>query len=247
MKTIATRQYSNTEPLYEIKVTNDTDLSISIGNIKLGKIHSLNLLPGKHLLKTNTRGLLTNVPGTCNGCCEGCENGGCYAIRDAKLHHNVTIPAWASNTLLMRKDLNEFFAKIDKYINEHKVKYWRWHSSGEISSYEYLVKMNELALNHPEVKFYFYTKRFDWVMRFEKENNFAANLTCNISVWHDNVKNYTFKNVNYFIYDDHTDESVKKVFHCPAVDKNGHETGVTCDKCQRCMRKHGKQTAVYAH
>jgi hypothetical protein len=243
----ATRQYSDSEALYKITLPDDADINVSVGNIKVGKIHNINLLPGEHLLHTKTRGLLTDVPGTCNGCCEGCESGGCYAIRDAKLHHNVTIPAWVTNTLLMRKDLNAFFDKIDEYINLNKVKYWRWHAAGEVPSYEYLVKMNDVAKKHPEVKFYFYTKRFDWVVKFEQEHCFADNLTCNISVWHDNAKDYKFNNVNYFVYDDHTEEHVKKMSRCPAVDKDGHETGVTCDKCQRCIRKHGGMTAVYAH
>ena len=45
-----------------------------------------------------------------------------------------------------------------------------------------------------------------------------------------------------------TEEYLKNIFHCPAIDKNGHETGVTCASCKRCFSvKNGDKTAVYKH
>ena len=35
-----------------------------------------------------------------------------------------------------------------------------------------------------------------------------------------------------FIYDDGTEPDVAKLPHCPAVDRNGYETGITCSKCK---------------
>ena len=92
------------KPLYEID-KDHASLHLSKGNTKIGKgIWSFSTLPGneEHLLTTSTHGLLTDVPGTCSRFCDDCFNGGCYAVRDAKLHHNATIPAWAENTLLLR-------------------------------------------------------------------------------------------------------------------------------------------------
>lgn len=105
--------------IYNIELAN-AKLHISKGNTKLGKgIYSFSTLPGnnKHLLyitKNNKQMLLTDIPGTCSKHCEGCFDGGCYAVRDSKLHHNVVINAWGENTLLLRSGrvwsmLEEFF------------------------------------------------------------------------------------------------------------------------------------------
>ena len=54
--------------------------------------------------------------------------------------------------------------------------------------------------------------------------------------------------IDYRLHSFPPDKTLEKVYHCPAVDKNGHETGVTCAKCKRCIvAKRGEKTAVYAH
>lgn len=120
------------KPFYQIN-PEQASLHISKGNSKIGTgIYSFSTLPGneEHLLTTSTKGLLTDIPGTCSRFCDGCFNGGCYAVRDAKLHNNATIPAWAENTLLLRSgrlwDQLETFltlknGKACKVLNE----YWR--------------------------------------------------------------------------------------------------------------------------
>jgi hypothetical protein len=104
------------EPLYVID-KDHASLHISQGNAKIGKgIWSFSTLPGNedHLLVTSTHGLLTDVPGTCSKYCDGCFNGGCYAVRDAKLHHNATIPAWAENTVLLRS--GRLWDRLDTFL-----------------------------------------------------------------------------------------------------------------------------------
>jgi hypothetical protein len=123
----------------------------------------------------------------------------------------------------------------------------RYHSFGEIPSYEYLLKMVELAENNDDVKFYTYTKRFEWIERYMKEHFlFPSNLVINVSIWHKNYDNpYHFPE---FIYDDLQDPEIAKLPHCPAVDINGNETGFTCAKCKRCLKaKQGDKIAVYSH
>ena len=104
------------KPLYKFDPDKVT-LHVSQGNAKIGKgIWSFSTLPGNedHLLVTSTHGLLTDVPGTCSKYCDGCFNGGCYAVRDAKLHHNATIPAWAENTLLLRS--GRLWGEIGRFL-----------------------------------------------------------------------------------------------------------------------------------
>lgn len=237
-----------TKPAYELTYTKEAKIRLSAGNTKIGKLYNFNLLPGSAPLQNKTKGLLTTIEGTCTGCCTECENGGCYAINSAKRYHNTTIPSWGMNTLIMRNDLSGMFKQLKTELVKKKVTLLRYHSAGEIPNYEYLIKMVELAKELPDVTFYVYTKRFDYISKYMSENiEFPNNLVINISRWHDNTKNYNFDSLNTFAYDDGTDPELEKWVHCPAVDKRGKETGITCDKCGRCYKANRTKTAVYAH
>ena len=202
------------KPLYQIN-PEQVSLHISKGNSKIGVgIYSFSTLPGneEHLLTTSTKGLLTDIPGTCSRFCDGCFNGGCYAVRDAKLHHNATIPAWAENTLLLRSgrlwdELGTYLTlkngKAEKYLQTaHSsgmdpdealkearrlavVKTFRIHVSGELEDVKQLRRWNLLALAHPEIQFGMYTKNFDALAEFlDAGSDFAPNLVVNVSQWH---------------------------------------------------------------
>ena len=152
---------------------------------------------------------------------------------------------------MWRKYPDLYFQQIKDYVLDpkNKVKILRYHSSGEVENYDYLMRMVKLAKETPGIKYYFYTKRFNLIEKYLKENKeFPNNLVCNISVWHNNHLGYQLDGLNQFIYDDGDDESLKKLHHCIAVDKKGHSTGITCDKCKRCFSGNkGLITAVYAH
>lgn len=234
--------------LYRLTYTPGMRIKLSNGNRKIGKIYNFNLLPGDKPISTKDKGDLTNVVGTCVGCCDGCEHY-CYAIRSAQCHHNANIPAWGNNTLIVRNDLDSAFRQIKEELTKHNVKLLRYHSSGEIESYSYLEHMVSLANDLPNVHFYFYTKRFSFIEKYLKENGqFPENLVVNISEWNGNTAGYNLRGLNRFVYDDHTNPALEKVPHCPAIAKDGSETGVTCDKCGICWRKNnGHVVAVYDH
>lgn len=116
-------------------------LHISKGNNKIGSgIWSYSTLPGNadHMLyikdKTgkSTKIQLTDIPGTCSKYCEGCaRDGACYAWRDAKLHHNVTIKAWGENTLLKRSGkiwnmIKEFLDQKNKAAAKIIMEHDKW-------------------------------------------------------------------------------------------------------------------------
>lgn len=235
--------------LYEITYNPTMKISLAKGNSKLGKgIYAFNLLPGQQYLSTKDKGQLTNVAGTCGGCCDGCEKF-CYAINDARRYHNTCIPSLGKNTVIMRHDLNDMFVQLKNECIKQKAKVLRYHSSGEIESYDYLLHMVLLATELPTVKFYFYTKRFGFVERYlDEHGSFPENLVCNISEWKGNTAGYRLNGMNVFTYDDGTDPNLASLVHCPAVDKNGRKTGVNCDQCKRCFsRNDGHITAVYSH
>ena len=231
---------------YESYLTPDTHVHVQDGNRKVGKgIYTINLLAGDKPLTKKDGTQLTNICGTCSGCCDKCK-GDCYAIR-TQVFRNNNIPSWADNTILATQEIDTFFNEIQQFIDRSMVAAVRYHAFGEIPSYEYLLNMAKVADNNPTITFYTYTKRYSWLERYlEEKGSFPSNLVINVSIWHKNYDNPA--GFPEFIYDDGTEEDVAKLPHCPAVDKNGHETGMTCAKCKRCLKaKKGSKIAVYAH
>jgi len=213
----------------------------SDGNSKIGKIANINLLCGDDDIKGRT-----DVQGSCQGCCSTCKDF-CYGMKSYR--YTSALEAHSDNTKFAREDLDGFFEELKKWVKGKKCEYVRYHSHGEILSKEYLDKMIETANEIPNKTFYVYTKRYKWVR--EAKDRIPANLTVllsppfdckNIVQWQMDNKVESFP---VFVYDDGTNEATKLYTHCPAVDKNGHKTGVTCDKCKRCPS--GLTSAVYAH
>ncbi len=247
-----TKKYKLTNGVvYYLYIDENTHVHITQGNEKLGKsVWNISLLPGDEPLTLKCGVQLTNIAGTCNDCCDGCK-GCCYAINSAKLHHNRVIEAWGENTMLAREDPSTFFAELQTAIDRNEIKVMRIHVGGEFFSYEYMMETIKFIQRNPETTFYFYTKRYEWLEEIEDEfgsdlEKAVPNLHPWVSEWHNNYANP--RRFAEFHYDDGTDPELKNMFHCPAVDKNGHETGVTCSMCKRCRRgKKGDKIAVYAH
>lgn len=232
---------------YYLTLDENTTVRVQNGNDKLGKgIYTVNLLPGDTPLTLKNGTQLTNVSGSCAGCCSGCKMA-CYAVNDAKRYNNTVIPSQGGNTLLARFDRPRFFEDVQRFLDYNMVAAMRIHSSGEFLNYDYFLKWIEIAKNNPTVKFYCYTKRFNYIEKyFEAGNVFPDNFAVNVSIWKGNYDN-PYK-LPEFIYDDGTEPELKNVLHCPATDENGNKTGVTCASCRLCINaKPGQKIAVYAH
>lgn len=232
---------------YFLTIDDNTRVNIANGNSKLGRgIYAVNLLPGGLPLTLKDGTQLTNVIGSCAGCSKDCEHN-CYAINDAKRFHNTVIKSQGANTLLARFDRERFFADVQRFVDYNMIAAIRIHSSGEFLSYEYFLDWIAFAARNPEIKFYCYTKRFNFIERYLKNGDtFPGNFVVNVSIWKGNYKNPY--GLPEFIYDDGTDPELESVFHCPAVDKDGRKTGVTCAACKLCINaKNGERIAVYAH
>lgn len=231
------------EPYYQI---NDAEAKLHIslkGNTKIGEgIASFSTLPGnaEHMISTKDKGLLTDIPGTCSKFCDGCFNGGCYAVRDAKLHHNATIPAWGENTLLLRA--GRLWDELDAYLTLKnakaikalragqplqearklaRIKILRQHVSGEIESADDLRHWVALARKHPETVIYVYTKNFDALGEYlDAGEDFPENYVVNVSQWHGVadafLAKYGWAKLNVFTYDD----SKKKGCDLPQAEKD---------------------------
>lgn len=225
----------------------DTHLHMVNGNDKVGKgIYCLNTLAGDKPLKKKDGTQLTNISGTCEGCCSVCKKD-CYARKTQVFRSSKNnLRNWNENTILAKEDPKKLFEELSEFLNREMVSAVRFHSMGEIPSPEYLKYMFDIAEKFPLVQFYTYTKRFEWIEEIIEKRKQPANLVINVSIWHKNYANpYNFPE---FIYDDGTESDVAQLPHCPAVDKNGHETGITCARCRRCLyAMKGQKTAVYAH
>jgi hypothetical protein len=232
---------------YYLTIDEHTTVKIQNGNSKLGKgIYTVNLLPGDLPLSLKDGTQLTNLAGSCAGCCSGCKSD-CYAVNDTKRYHNTCIPSQGNNTLLARYDRPRFFSDVQRFIDYNMIGAIRVHSSGEFLSYEYFCDWLELARRNPGIKFYCYTKRFNFLDRYIKSGaEIPTNFTINVSIWKNNYDNP--HNFPEFIYDDGTEPDLASVPHCPATDRNGGKTGVTCAACKLCISaKPGQKIAVYAH
>lgn len=227
-------------------------LHIIAGNSKTGLIPYFSINPGQGFLmienpKSKHYGeCVGNMPGTCAGVCNGCQ-GDCYACRDCKRHNNSAGQACNDNTYLAMREPARLAEMLRAWLNLNEPRYFRIHEAGEFFSYRYFLMWIEIIKATPETRFYFYTKHSDFLKRYSDEcGELPGNCSALVSIWHDTVENPT--GAAEFIYDDGSEEYVKYIKHCPAVDANGRKTGVTCAKCKMCMNaKPGDKIAVYAH
>lgn len=274
------------EPIYTYTVDDANTISISCGNIKIGKMLNWSTLPGNAdnpLIAKGRR--ITNVEGTCTHNCNGCFKH-CYARRSILQHHNSVAGPWAINTLMIRYKFDECFKKIDEVIREKnkkfyssgnisdlQYKFFRINVAGELQSLKEFEAWNQLAQNHPAIKFGIYSKNSPVLLEFfKKHGQTAANLCVNISEWHDTMKD-TIADLkamgavfNVFEYDDsnlsscdlsdETKHILASTPHCPAVgptQANRHPinpaTGETwrCCECKACYTKSGSRRCVYSH
>ena len=143
-------------PIYPIYDEGNLHVSISKGNQKLGNIPGFNTLAGNEPLTLKNGRMLTNIVGTCGSLCELCKNK-CYAVRFSVQHHNSVVPAYAKNTVILRNDPQKLRAEINEYCKKNIVRYFRFHTSGELESIEQLKLYAQICKDNEDVVFYIYT------------------------------------------------------------------------------------------
>lgn len=230
-----------------IAVTDAKTAHFSAGNSKMGKIISYSTMPGAGLQIMKDGRAQSNIGGTCAGVCAGCEKV-CYAMKS--LRYPETVRAWSENTKMIETEPSLFFDQLRAKLRRMRKlpAAVRVHVAGEFmpgeaGEREYL-HLCAAAREFPTVKFYGYTKRTAILEKFADLT--PANVIISVSTWHDDVA--PVPGFPIFAYDDGTDPALDRAVHCPAVDKSGKRTGVTCDQCRRCIDAEPDQiTAVYAH
>lgn len=227
-------------------------ITISEGNTKTN-IPSFNLLAGD--ASKPYAGAVPNsvYPGTVCGTCAGtCP--GCYAMKMTR--YPATFIAYANNTEITRDcpdGLETMKKAINEYIDEFEPRRFRIHDSGDFFGLDYMIAWDEIARKNHGTRFYCYTKRVDLLYIFVEIFGRVPAFTVQLSTWPGILEEKTLINLHLdafprFEYDDGTRPELASLPHCPAVDKNGKRTGVTCNKCKHCANaKPGEKWAVYAH
>ena len=132
---------------YDPKAVDEIKMTISTGNRKIGQVMNVSLPP-----------LLT---------CANCDKCAlyCYDIKACLQYPNTVIDARIRNLVILLKDRDEFFSRIDRKMSRRrKNKYFRWHVAGDIVDIDYFDRMIENARNHPEfIAIWTYTKNYDVV------------------------------------------------------------------------------------
>lgn len=219
----------------------------SYGNEKTGGkdvgMMAIGYYPTDDYIHYSDGSLVADIKGTC-GCvnCDGCK-GPCYAVSMIK-RFTTAREHRIANTLQLRQDINQHFEDIRTRILEDKIKIIRYTDSGEIETYLQFVKLVNLALGLPSVKFYLYTKNYTVLREFFSEGKeIPNNMTVLISIWEDlGEKEYMefrhHRNIKAFAIHPST---VKTNVMCPAYIKD-EKTGriklnkeMTCAKCKLCF------------
>ena len=142
-------------------------MCISEGNSKIGRVLNVSLMPVM----------------TCGNCKECMFY--CYDIKACAQYPQNVIDARMRNTVLMQRDRDEYFARIDaKLIKRRKNKFFRWHVAGDIVDYNYFDRMVEMAIAHPDFTFWTYTKMYHIVNQWLDNNGvLPSNLHVMFSEW----------------------------------------------------------------
>lgn len=162
---------------YIARIENGEQLHVTIpaSNIKMGSVPSISTLPG--------------CPHVCGGTCPAvCENTcqlDCYARKIANLRPSV-LNSYAKNTAILLKDPDTYWNDIHCYLLAYRPRYFRYHVSGDIFGLNYFRKMIALATVNPDTQFLAFTKAFNVVNAWIKENGqLPGNLHVLFSGWYE--------------------------------------------------------------
>lgn len=117
-------------------------VTISKGNIKMGEIKSVSLPP-----------IMT--------CAENCTCAKkCYAARMYRRYKNVK-DSYNRNFEIFNNNPNEYWEQVNDALCTSR--FFRFHVSGDIPTYDYLLGMVNAAKNNPHCDILVFTKRYSFV------------------------------------------------------------------------------------
>lgn len=153
----------------EQKKVSDIPMAISKGNRKIGRVMNVSLPP-----------ILS-----CANCKE-CKFL-CYDIKACLLYPATVIDARVRNLVILLKDRNEYFRRIEQAISRRRAnKYFRWHVAGDIVDIDYFDRMVKIAEQHKDFRFWTYTKNYKVVNAWVSEHGrdaIPSNFSVMFSEW----------------------------------------------------------------
>ncbi len=149
----------------EVRTGTVTRVSISNGNVKMGQIPSVSLLPFV----------------TCPACAGGTCGASCYAAKIALLRPSV-MRAYARNTALAMYKPALFWRQVRAAVNMSR--YFRFHVSGDFMSRQYFEEVIKTAQECPGTEILAFTKRYSFINDWIRENgDLPKNLHILFSGW----------------------------------------------------------------
>lgn len=226
------------------------------GNIKLGEmVYTFSKLPGNLTYIVNAANGSFVCKGSCGEFCNGCgslvkdEKGiyklpPCYVFKS--LRYESVVASQMRNTLAIRNGMNALFFKMYTQLRNAKRKpaIVRINQSGEIESKEEFIAWCNLAKQFPNIKFWLYSKAFQFI----DVSEMPKNMFLNVSVWHEyGISEYKIfsakcENVNAFVYDDgfnYAAYDLRINTRCNAYKGGKLNHSITCEKCGKCFKKSG--------
>jgi len=169
-------------------------VSISNGNIKLGKIANVSLPPV----------ITCNPQAPCHA--------DCYANKAWRLYP-TTRKAWNDNLIIFKKFRHFFFDDINEFLRKYKQRYFRWHVAGDIPNRTYFRGMVRLAKTNPNIRFLALTKRYNII------NNYNHKIPDNLRIVFSSWPKLRFSNPNKFpvawLQDGTEDRIPNNALECP--------------------------------
>jgi hypothetical protein len=143
-------------------------ISVSRGNIKVGRIPSVSL---PHIV-------------TCNPCApcaqrDADRNAPCYVDKIVRLRPNVRA-AYERNLRILIASRAEFFRQLYAYLGKHNPEFFRFHVSGDFINRAHMRAAFETARAFPSIKFLAFSKRLSW---FPRVSTVPRNFSLVASLW----------------------------------------------------------------
>lgn len=124
----------------------NTKISISTGNSKMGAIPSVSLTPIK----------------TCVNCASCAKK--CYAAKLCKIYPSVKA-AYDRNLAIYENNASDYFSQVEKAAK--MTRFFRWHVSGDILNISYFENMVKIAKSCKNTTFLAFTKNYpvvnEWI------------------------------------------------------------------------------------
>lgn len=200
------------------------NITVTIGNSKIGTgIATVSLPPGK----------------TCNQA-SPCTRGGCYMYKLCAMRPCVRA-AYKKNLRIFEASPMDYFNQIESWIhkNESKIRFFRWHVSGDMPSMRYAEGVLSTAKRFSDVKSLLFTKQDRFLPVFQTKPD---NLSVVFSMWPGFFPDTPIEEINSrfpiaWLYDKRNID--------PRIPKDAFPCAGKCDSCFVCWNLKPGQSVVF--